>query len=111
MHIIIIGGGEAGYPLAQALSQNQKHDLVVVDPDAERSARFSHLDVRYVKGRSTDPNVLKQADIEKCDLLIATTRQGEINIVSCSLGHKLQPTAISHRVARTHNRQPRTTSS
>ena len=87
MHIIIIGGGDIGYPLANALST--EHDVFLVDRDPLRAHRFSHLDVEFVAGSGTSPDVLRRAGVEKCDLLIAATRLDEVNIVACSLGSGL----------------------
>ncbi len=87
MHIIIIGGGDIGYPLAKALSA--QHDVFLVDRDPLRAHRFSHLDVEFVGGSGTSPDVLRNAGVEKCDLLIAATRLDEVNIVACSLGSGL----------------------
>ena len=58
MHIIIIGGGDIGYPLANALSA--EHDVFLVDRDPLRAHRFSHLDVEFVAGSGTSPDVLRR---------------------------------------------------
>ena len=87
MHIIIIGGGDIGYPLASALSS--EHDVFLVDRDPLRGDRFSHLDVEFVPGSGTSPDVLRRAGVEQCDLLIASTRLDEVNIVACSIGSGL----------------------
>ncbi len=82
MHIIIIGGGDIGYPLANAFSA--EHDVFLVDRDQLRVHRFAHLDVEFVAGSGTSPDVLRKAGVEQCDLLIAATRLDEVNIVACS---------------------------
>ena len=87
MHIIIIGGGDIGYPLANAFLA--EHDVFLVDPDPLRAHRFAHLDVEFVAGSGTSPDVLRRAGVEHCDLLIAATRLDEVNIVACSLGSGL----------------------
>ena len=87
MHIIIIGGGDIGYPLANALGPH--HDVFLIDRDPLRAHRFAHLDVGFVAGSGTSPDVLRNAGIERCDMLIASTRLDEVNIVACSLGSRL----------------------
>ena len=87
MHIIIIGAGDLGYPLAKSLEK--KHDVFVVDPDPLLADRFADLDVEFVIGRGTNPDVIQNAGADKCDLLIAATRYDEVNIVACSLGSQL----------------------
>ncbi len=87
MRIIIIGGGALGYPLSAALSS--QHDVFIVDPDPVRAARFADLDVEFISGGGTNPDVLRRAGVESCELLIAATRLDEVNIVACSLGDQL----------------------
>ncbi len=87
MHIIIIGGGAIGYPLVDAFSAG--HDVFLVDRDPLLAHRFAHLDVEFVAGSGTSPDVLRRAGVEHCDLLIAATRLDEVNIVACSLGSGL----------------------
>ena len=86
MHIII-GGGAIGYPLAKGLAEH--HDVFIVDPDPARAERFADLDVEFVTGGNTNPDVLRRAGAGRCDLLIGATRLDEINIVACSLGSQL----------------------
>jgi len=87
MHIIIIGGGSIGYPLAKGLAEH--HDVFAVDVDPGRADRFADLDVELVTGGGTDPDVLRRAGAEACDVFIGATRHDEINIVACSLGSQL----------------------
>ena len=87
MHVIIIGGGAIGYPLAKGLAEH--HDVFVVDVDPARAERFADLDVEVVTGGNTNPDVLRRAGAGRCDLLIGATRLDEINIVACSLGSQL----------------------
>ena len=48
MHIIVVGGGEIGFRLAQALAT--AHDVFVVDPDPATGERFADADVEFVAG-------------------------------------------------------------
>ena len=87
MHIIIVGGGSIGYPLARGLAEH--HDVFVVDVDAARAERFGDLDVELVTGEGADPDALRRAGAADCDVFIGATRHDEINIVACSLGRRL----------------------
>ena len=87
MHIIIIGGGSIGHPLARGLAEH--HDVFVVDVDPGRAERFADLDVEFVTGTGTHPDVLRRAGAEACDVFIGATRHDEVNIVACSLGRQL----------------------
>ena len=87
MHIIIIGGGDIGYPLAQALAPD--HDVFVVDADPLIGERFADADVEFVAGSGANPDVLRRAGVERCAALIAATRLDEVNFVCCALASKL----------------------
>ena len=87
MHIIIIGGGAIGYPLAKALGP--AHDVFVVDSDPEVGERFADADVEFVAGSGANPDVLRRAGVERCELLVASAQLDEINIVACALGSRL----------------------
>lgn len=87
MHIIIVGGGGNGIALAESLSE--RHDVFVIDSNPERAEWFARLDVEFVSGSGTNPDVQKQAGAERADLLIAATRLDEVNIVACSIANRL----------------------
>ena len=87
MHIIIIGGGDIGYPLAQALAPG--HDVFVVDADPLVGERFADADVEFVAGSGANPDALRRAGVERCAALIAATRLDEVNFVCCALASKL----------------------
>ncbi len=89
MRIVIAGAGEMGFHLAKLLVAEEQ-DIIIIDSDAgvlEYVAQ--HLDVGTVKGSSTSPRVLKEANIAKADLLIAVTSIQEVNITTCILGKSL----------------------
>ena len=87
MHIIIIGGGAIGYPLAKALGP--AHDVFVVDSEPLVGERFADADVEFLAGSGANPDVLRRAGVERCELLIAAAQLDEVNIVACALGSKL----------------------
>lgn len=89
MRIIIAGAGDVGFHLAKLLAY-EEHDIVLIDLDLERLRYIAnHLDVATIKGTSTSFNVLKEAKIEKADLLIAATDKEETNIATTVIGKNL----------------------
>ncbi len=83
MRIIVVGAGEVGYHVAERLS-NEKHEVTVVDTDADRLDYVqSHLDVAVVQGSGASPAVLEAAGVRQADLIIAVTSVDEVNLVSC----------------------------
>ncbi|MCP5404903.1 MAG: Trk system potassium transporter TrkA [Pseudomonadaceae bacterium] len=89
MKIIIVGAGEVGLSIAQMLD-DEGHNVVVIDGQAERLAKISEqMDVQTVEGNGANPRVLAEAGAKSADVLIAVTRQDEVNMVACEMAHAL----------------------
>lgn len=83
MHVVIVGAGEVGYHVADRLSK-ERHDVVVIDVDAERLDYVqSHIDVATVEGSGASPTILEQAEVTSAGLLLAVTSSDEVNLVCC----------------------------
>jgi trk system potassium uptake protein TrkA len=87
MHVIIVGGGEIGFALAQALST--QHDVVVIDHAPAVADRFDQVDAQFLLGAATSADLLGRAGVEKADVLVACTGLDEVNIVACALANRL----------------------
>ena len=88
MHIIIVGCGKVGHTLTEQLSA-EGHNLVVVDRNPQIVREVSDdLDVMGVVGNGASVNVLKEAGIEKTDLIIAVTASDELNLLCCIIGKR-----------------------
>ncbi len=100
MKIVIIGAGEVGFYLAQRLSL-EKHDLVVIDRDPLKCAHAQEaLDVSVVEGDASSQSVLREANLESADMLIAASGVDEINLIACLIASKL---GVKKRIARVRN--------
>jgi trk system potassium uptake protein TrkA len=86
MHVIVLGGGEIGFALAQALSA--RHQVFVIDHDPQVADRFEPLDVQFLLGPATSADLLGRAGIDKADVLVACTGLDEVNIVACALANE-----------------------
>ena len=89
MRIIIAGAGDLGFHLSKLLVQ-EEHDIILID-EMEHVLEYvsSHLDVQTIRGSSTSPRRLEEANIGKTDLLIAVTSNQDTNITTCLIGKKL----------------------
>ena len=87
MKIIIAGAGKIGFSVAQILAA-EGHDITVIDRDPNRIYETSNsLDVICVEGSGTNPETLIEAGAAEADLLVAATRDDEINMV-CGISAK-----------------------
>ncbi|MCP4461085.1 MAG: Trk system potassium transporter TrkA [Cytophagales bacterium] len=89
MRIIIAGAGDLGFHLAKLLV-HEEQDIILIDevPDVLEHAS-GHLDVQTIKGSSTSPRILEEANVGKADLLIAVTANQDTNITTCIIGKRL----------------------
>ncbi|EFW89814.1 potassium transporter peripheral membrane component [Haladaptatus paucihalophilus DX253] len=82
MRIVIVGAGEVGSSIAASLSDT--HEVVVVDRDGERVESLTYsLDVLPIQGDGTSLDTLRDAGIERADMVIASTDDDETNLVVC----------------------------
>ncbi len=89
MLIIIAGMGDVGFHLAKQLSK-EEHDIVAIDTDTEKLEYAASLtDILAISGSSTSIQILRNAKIEKADLLVAVTSSEEVNITTAILAKKL----------------------
>jgi trk system potassium uptake protein TrkA len=87
MRIVIVGGGEIGFALAQGLAE--QNEVFVVDHTPEIADRFEPLDVQFVLGTGTSRDVLVRAGAENADVVVACTGLDEVNIVSCVVARQI----------------------
>lgn len=89
MRIIIAGAGDVGKHLAKLLAY-ENQDIVVIDLDQERLRQLgSQLDVATIRGNSTSFRVLREANVEEADLLIAVTESEEVNLATSMIAKQL----------------------
>ncbi len=84
--ILIIGLGQVGNFLSKELSKSQ--EVVVIEKDAELIAKAKETqDVLAIEGNADDPAVLRQAEIEKADIVLAVTGDDRTNILASFIAH------------------------
>ncbi len=89
MNIIICGAGRVGYTISKLLAE-QNHSITVIDQSSEDIQKINdNLDVKAIVGKATSPVVLERANTKDADMLIAVTRNDEINMLICQIGYSL----------------------
>jgi len=97
MKIIILGAGQVGASVAANLA-SEANDITVIDEDAAILQDLQdRLDIRTVIGYASHPDILLQAGAADADMIIAVTRNDEINMVACQVAYTLfhTPTKIA----------------
>ncbi|PCJ97347.1 MAG: Trk system potassium transporter TrkA [Flavobacteriaceae bacterium] len=101
MKIIIAGAGEVGFHLAKLLSY-ESQDITLIDINSENlSYADSHLDIRVLKGDATSISILRDAQVEKSDLVIAVTSSETTNLTLCMLAKQLGSKRTIARISNT----------
>ena len=89
MNIIICGAGRVGFTIAKQLSE-QGHSITVIDPSSEDIQKIDDaLDVKAIVGKATYPSILEKANAAETDMIIAVTRNDEINMVICQIAFSI----------------------
>lgn len=90
MRIVIIGCDKIGRALVEQLLQEDDHNICVVDIDATRVKRaFDRYEITGVVGNGADYEVQKKANVDKAELVIASTNSDEVNILCCMVAKDL----------------------
>ena len=98
MNIIICGAGRVGFTIAKLLSE-QDHSITVVDQSSEDIQKIKDsLDVNAIVGKATYPSILEKAKGAEADMIIAVTRNDEINMLICQIAYTTFK--ISKKIAR-----------
>ena len=89
MNIIICGAGRVGYTISKLLTE-QNHSITVIDQSSEDIQKINdNLDVKAIVGKATSPAVLERANTQDADMIIAVTRNDEINMLICQIAYSL----------------------
>ena len=87
MNIIICGAGRVGFTISKILSE-QNHSITVIDQSSEDIQKINeNLDVKAIVGKATYPSILEKADATNADMIIAVTKNDEINMLICQIAY------------------------
>jgi len=103
MYIILVGGGKVGYHLAKSLAADN-HTVVVIEKDEDRCQYIAErLNVLVINGNGCERRYLREAGIERADVLAAVTGSDEDNLIACQVAQR--SFAIRRTVARVNDPQ------
>ena len=87
--LMIAGGGNIGFSLAQALEKD--YNIKIIEYSTERARHLSEKLNKTVvlNGSATDQELLLDENIDKTDVFLALTNDDEVNIMASLLAKKL----------------------
>ena len=100
MKIFLIGAGQVGTAIVEAL--HDEHELTVIDLDPGRLAPLGNrYDIATIEGNGASRRVLAESGVSEADLVIACTSRDEVNLVAGTFARLEAPRATT--VIRTSN--------
>ncbi len=91
LRVVVVGSGRTGLQTARLLD-DRGHDVVIVErnPDRVRSAADEYI-ATIIEGDATDPDILRQADLQSADVIAAMTDTMGTNFTVCTLAREMTP--------------------
>lgn len=98
MRVLVLGGGTVGGSVASLLCE-QRHEVTLVERDAERAAWLDdELDARVLCGAATQASALFQAGATTADVCLALTGDDETNVLAGSVAKAMGARRATARV-------------
>jgi trk system potassium uptake protein TrkA len=104
MRVVLIGGGKVGAFLARELHKAGRVVTVIEESPGHAEALADESNVLVLEGDGTDINLLKAADAERADWILAVTGLDEVNLVACQLALTLGARQVLARLNNPLNR-------
>ena len=100
MRIIVVGCGNVGLTLTEQLSKEGHNITVIEEKSSVVQSAVNNLDVLGIVGNGASYSIMKDAGIDKADLMIAVTDSDELNLLCCLIAKKA---GNCHTIARVRN--------
>ncbi len=86
MYFVIVGAGHVGSHIAESLVEKSDR-LTIIDRLEETTQQLSkrHPNIQVLFGDGSDIDVLKKANVEKADAVVASTNSDAINLRICEI--------------------------
>ena len=90
--VVIAGGGNIGFYVAQQLEKREpKTKVKIIEASRQRALQIADALHRAVilNGSALDQDLLREADIEDADTMVALTNDDQANIIACVMAKTL----------------------
>ena len=89
MRSVFVGCSDIAIETAKILIE-RKHEVIIIDTSKERLEELSEgLDCSFLCGDGSKPDVLRETDPKRCDLLFCLTGDDQDNIIAGLVGRSL----------------------
>ena len=86
MYIIIVGAGGIGRRLTELAVSEGKNNVIILDKNQERCEEIARkFDAVAINADATQEEALDEAEVNKANVLVTTTRDDAVNLMICSL--------------------------
>lgn len=98
MKVVVIGAGKVGRSIVEHTIA-EGHEVIVIDKNPTIIEDIiDDIEVIGIVGNGASYDVLKEAGVDKADLVVAATASDEANILSCLIAQKIGADATVARV-------------
>lgn len=98
MKVIIVGMGRVGVTLTEELCR-EGHNIVAIESDAAVLQEcVDRFDIQGVRGKGCSADILREAGVETCDMLVSVMPEDENNILCCIVAKALGARNLIARV-------------
>lgn len=106
LRVAIVGGGNVGFMVAEALS-NDRTTVTIVEEDEARCQKLAQWlpHALVLNGDGTDIELLQQERMMDVDVMVAVTDDDAKNLLTALISQQLKIPKIITRVGRARNRQ------
>jgi trk system potassium uptake protein TrkA len=97
--VIVVGGGEVGFHLAERLSEEAENVVLIDSSPARAEDVGNRLDIMTVVGNGASLSVLEKAGIRKAKMVLAVTSVDEVNLIVSLAARRLGVEYVAARIS------------
>jgi trk system potassium uptake protein len=98
MKVIVVGGGKVGHALSKLLL-DEKHEVTMIEKDEKRAEAIAEkIDALVLHGDGSESDILKDANIDECDAIIAMTDSDKTNLMICEMAKATKVPVIISKI-------------
>ena len=102
MKVIVLGCNNLGEAVARYLAEEGEEVTLIDSSGAKLEKVQNTCDLRTIIGYPSHPHILRKADANDADMLVALTHKDEVNIIACRIAHSLF--GVPKKIARIQSR-------